>query len=159
LPPGAGASGGSAALAAAAVVEPALAESAVAVAAVIIVPEPVAVSLSAASPVPAEKSVTPPSLFDLAFADTHTTPLRVKAAGADAASLRVAAGGSAPFDRSLLLAARRHHRATGPEQQEEARCAEQSGGGFGDTRFGDVDEFFAKLGEQHLAKSALRQAV
>jgi hypothetical protein len=96
---------------------------------------------------------------DLAFADlasnnSASTTLSAKAAGADAAaSRRFAAGGSAPFDHSLLLVARRFQRATGPEL-DEARCA-----AHGDGEFGDVDSFFSKLGEKFSARKGLRRAV
>ena len=104
---------------------------------------------AAASEEPVQQPLTAaaePTLdfVDLAFADlalnnSATTTLSAKAAGADAAaSRRVAAGGSAPFDHSLLLAARRFQRATGPEL-EEARCA-----AHGDGEFGDVDNFFSQ---------------
>ena len=129
----------------------------------------VAVPLAAsASEDAAQDSVAAPATLDLAFvdlafADPATTSLSGKAAGADAARLRVAAGGSAPFDRSLLLAARRFQRASGPEQQEEALCTERDGSGLGDNRFGDIDEFFAKLGEKRSAfrsaRAALRHAI
>jgi hypothetical protein len=104
------------------------------------------------------------AFVDLAFADTAftvptTTTLRVKAAGADAARLRTAAGGSAPFDRSLLVAARRFHQTIGPEQQEEARYVHDGASEFGESGFGDVDEFFTKLGKMRLARKALRHAV
>jgi hypothetical protein len=78
----------------------------------------------------------------------------VKAAGADAASLRVAAGGSAPFDHSLLVAARRFQRANGPEQQEEAPCAENTG-----SDLGGIDKVFAQLGAKRTLRKTLRQAI
>jgi hypothetical protein len=110
--------------------------------------EPVQQPLAAAAAEPTLDFV------DLAFADLATTTLSAKAAGADAAApLRVAAGGSAPFDHSLLLAARRFQRATGPEL-EEARCA-----AHGDGEFGDVDSVFAKLGEKFSARKGLPRAV
>lgn len=132
--PGAGSGGGGLALAAAASEEP--------------VQQPLAAAVE-------------PTLdfVDLAFADlasnnSATTTLSAKAAGADAAaSRRFAAGGSAPFDHSLLLAARRFQRATGPEL-EEARCA-----AHGDGEFGDLDTVFAKLGEKFSARKGLRRAV
>ena len=91
--------------------------------------------LSVAEPLqPAASSLTVETLdlafIDAAFAGSVTTTSMGKAAGADAASLRIAAGGSAPFDRSLLLAARNKHRATGSERQEVARCAESSDTGI-----------------------------
>jgi hypothetical protein len=140
--PGAGAGGAATSVASAAAevsssVAPAALASALAVTA-----EPVAdTSDPAAAPAALELA-----FVDLAFVGPDMTSLSVKAAGADAASLRVAAGGSAPLDRSLLLAARQHQRAAGPELQDEAICADHS-----DQKFGDVDEFFATLGAKRSA--------
>jgi hypothetical protein len=117
--------------------------------------------LAAAVPTVADTSEFPaaPKALDLAFIDAAfagraTTTMRGKAAGADAASLRIAAGGSAPFDRSLLLATRQSRHAAGPGQQEEPHCAERGGDDSSAT-----DTFFAKLGEGNFARRGLRHAI
>jgi hypothetical protein len=99
---------------------------------------------SAASALAAESAATEEAV-DLAFVDLAVTKsFTAKAAGADAAKLRRAAGGSAPLDHLLTLAARRHQRTDGPDG-EEARCVER--GDRGERDFGDVDEVFAALGK------------
>jgi hypothetical protein len=120
-----------------------------------VVAEPVATTSSApiAPAAPAIESVDL-AFVDLAFADVASTTLSVKAAGADAASLRTAAGGSAPFDHSLLLAARRVHRAKGPGQQEEAHCVHDD-----TTDLSGIDEVFAGLGANRSLRRGLRQAI
>jgi hypothetical protein len=90
-----------------------------------------------------------PDAVDLALIDLAANSLGAKAAGADAAFfVRDAAGGSALFDRSLLLAARRIHDASGPEQQEDALDAVANHDG---EEAKDVDEVFAVLGEMQTA--------
>jgi hypothetical protein len=74
----------------------------------------------------------------------------VKAAGVDAAHRRFAAGGSAPFDRSLLLAARRHGQTAGSEPTEEA-CPIAHGG----SEFGDLDVAFADFGGRQFGRRSL----
>jgi hypothetical protein len=91
-----------------------------------------------------------PEAMDLALIDLGTNSLfGAKAAGADAASsLRIAAGGSALFNRSLLVVARRHHDAWGPEQLEGDHDAVAN---HDDEEAKDVDDFFAVLGEMQAA--------
>ena len=115
-------------------------------------------SLAAAAPsivtatpeLPAAPKALDLAFIDAAFAGRATTTLRGKAAGADAASLRIAAGGSAPFDRSLLLAARQWQHARGPGQQEEGHCAERGG-----DESSAADEVFATLGGNYFARHAI----
>lgn len=108
-----------------------------------------------------EEPVAAPAIVKLAFVDSafssyligtgDESAWKVKAAGADAANLRTAAGGSAPLDRSLLLAARGRQRTTGSEPKEEARCAAHGGG-----EFIDIDGAFAELGAGRFTKRSLR---
>jgi hypothetical protein len=118
-----------------------------------VVAEIVAEPLAATAAAPAADSIDL-AFVDLAFTDAVTTSSRVKAAGADAASLRVAAGGSAPFDHSLLAAARRFQRANGPEQPEGARCVHDGG-----SELSGIDEVFTKLGGKMSLRKGLRRAI
>jgi hypothetical protein len=74
--------------------------------------------------------------LELAFAEPATTTLSAKAAGADAAFSRSAAGGgSAPFD-NLLLAVARQRSVEASESSQPARG-----------ELGSIDEMFAALGD------------
>ena len=132
------------------VVAAAMAEATVEVVPDVAVSEP---PLAVSSPAAAQTASIDLAFIDLAFADRRTTSLRAKAAGADAASLRTAAGGSAPFDRSLLLAARRLQQSTGPEHPEGVPCMHDG------SDFSDVDSVFAQLGQLRPTRSTFRHAV
>jgi hypothetical protein len=119
-------------------------------------PEPVTVTQLVSEPMAVREPIAAaaPAIVDSAFAgfvlDNSAPASQVKAAGVDAAHRRFAAGGSAPFDRSLLLAARRHGQTAGSEPTEEA-CPIAHGG----SEFGDLDVAFADFGGRQFGRRSL----